>query len=119
MESPRIYDWKYRLGVSIVSAAVAVVLSAFSVLALSLGKGPPGRGIEILTDILGIPNVAGWLFISVVFGTWRAFHQAAILLWIPLVSFVTDTLVIFLIWEFLHRKKSRNLDSDGVLHINR
>jgi len=103
---------------------LAVFVSTIAVLALSSLQNPTdsqqsrGAGIDLLMDVLGFPLVPWWLFVSVVFGEWRAVHQGQIAL-VPFISVATDSLLIFMVWEFFHRKMTRGLDSDNILHINR
>jgi hypothetical protein len=72
-------------------------------------------GFEIAQDVVGIPLITGWLVISLIFGEWRAVHQGQTTL-VPFISTVIDSLLIFAVWEFIHRKRSRELVSD-VTHI--
>jgi hypothetical protein len=116
-------DWKRRLLLSAVYAVITVFVSTIIVVVLSSLESPASArqgtgGIEIAGYVFGFPLATGWLFVSLVFGEWRAVHQGQIAL-IPFVSVVFDALLIFLVWEFFHRKMSQELASDGVLHIDR
>jgi hypothetical protein len=113
--------------VSFVFSAIAVIVSAAIVVGLSTIESPEAamttsggtRVVEIAGAVFGSPLVGGFLFVSLVFGEWRAFHQAGILLLIPLISVVVDGFLIFLIWEFFHRRKSGELKSESILHLDR
>jgi hypothetical protein len=115
--------WKRRLWLSLVYAGLAVIVSTVVVLALaSLEKPSTAQqngtsAIDVAADVLGFPLVTGWVVVSLLFGEWRAIHQGQIAL-VPFISIAIDALLIFLVWGFFHRKASRDLDSDGVLHIN-
>jgi hypothetical protein len=116
-------DWRRRLRVSVGYALLAVFVSTIAVIGLSSLQNPTVQpngttAIDISTDVLGLPLATGWLFVSAVFGEWRAVHQGQIAL-VPFVSVAIDSLLIFLVWEFLHRKKSRGLGSDSILHLGR
>jgi hypothetical protein len=105
---------------SCVYATVAVIASTVAVLVL-VSLENPGRSssrIDFAADILGFPLLPGWLVITGIFGNWGAVHGGQILL-VPFVSLGIDTGLIFVVWEFFHRKASRGLDSDNTLHINR
>jgi hypothetical protein len=117
-------DWKRRLLISGVYAAIAVFVSTAIALSLSTLENPATvprhgvSGIELAGDVVGFPLITGWIFVSLVFGEWRAVHGGQIVL-VPFISAAIDWMVIFLVWEFVHRKKSRDLTADEVLHINR
>jgi hypothetical protein len=111
------YDgWRQRLLWSCVLAAAAIVLSGLFV--ASLGLGRPSRAAEAISYVVAVPLLPGLGIVSVFWGSWQAFHQARILLLIPLFSFVADALVTFGVWEFARRVRSRDLSSDSTLHIN-
>ena len=114
--------WKRRLFFSVVYAIVAVLVSSIAVVSLSSLESPAGSrqngAIEISTDIVGVPLAAGWYFVSLVFGEWRAVHQGQIAL-VPPISILIDALFIFAVWEFIHRKRSRELVSSDILRIGR
>lgn len=110
--------WK-RLGKSFAASTLLVVVSTIAVLVLAgFDKQPSGnRLLETASDVLGFPLATGWLFVETVFGEWRAVHQGQIAL-VPFLSIVIDALMIFLVWEFIHRKRSGDLASTDVLHIS-
>jgi uncharacterized membrane protein YeaQ/YmgE (transglycosylase-associated protein family) len=115
------FDSRRRLFLSVVYAIAMVFASTVIVVMLS-GSHSPDRGLglqasEIVTDVLAVPLATGALVVKLVFGEWRSVHGGQIAL-VPFISVVIDAFLIFVIWEFLHRKKARELVSD-VPHIYR
>src|SRR5882724_4731734 len=113
--SIEINRWKRRFGWAFVYATTAVVVSTIIVWILSLSENPGTegrglRGVDVATDVLGLPLAPGWLIVNGIFGEWRAVHGGQIVLVWPL-SLAIDSILIFLVWEFLHRKASRELAS--------
>src|SRR6266403_934752 len=111
--SIEISGWKRRFGRSFVYATVAVVVSTIIVWILSSSKnlGTEGRGsstVDVASDVFGLPLAPGWLIVTGIFGEWRSIHGGQIVLVWPL-SLAIDSILISLIWEFLHRKASREL----------
>jgi hypothetical protein len=53
-----------------------------------------------------------------IFGERRAVHGGKIVLVWPL-SLAIDSVLIFLVWKFVHRKASRELSSKGTLGLDR
>ena len=112
---------------SLVYSGMLIIVSALVVLGLSTIESPDKaattsggvRVTEIAAGVFGLPLATGFALVSLIFGQWKAFHQGEILLLIPLISVVIDTLLIFLVWEFFHRRWSQELKSDSTLHINR
>jgi hypothetical protein len=118
-----IQGWQKRLGWSFVYATIGVVTSTIIVGILSSMENPgAGRigmsGAAVATYILGLPLAPGWLIVKEIFGEWRAVHGGQIVLVWPL-SLAIDSILIFLVWEFLHRKASRELVSKDTLGIDR
>jgi hypothetical protein len=117
-------DWERRLLLSAVYAVVAVFISTVIVVVLASLEGPVSAqrravsGIEIAQYVLGFPLATGWGFAVLAFGGWRAVHGGEIAL-VPLFSIFIDSVLIFLVWEFIHRKLAQELTSDGLLHIDR
>ena len=113
-----------RLKRSCIYAAVAVIVSTIAFISLaSLDSprkppGPSASGIDLAADVVGLPLAPGWVLITAIFGDWGAVHGGQILL-VPFISAGIDTGLIFVVWQFFYWKKSRGLDSDNVLHINR
>jgi hypothetical protein len=62
-----------------------------------------------------LPGVS---LVSIFFGSWQAFHQGQIAL-VPPVSIVVDSLIIFVIWEFVHGRRSPKADVHTTLHLDR
>src|SRR5882672_6585958 len=117
--SIEINDWKRRVGLSLVYATIAVVVSTIivSILSSSANPGTQGAGLngaDVASYLLGLPLAPGWLIIGGIFGDWRAVHGGQIVLVWP-ISLAIDSILIFLIWEFLYRKASHELTSKGTL----
>jgi hypothetical protein len=113
--SSRHTGWRWRLVWSGVLAAAAVTLSTLLVLAFSTEASMSG---DIAAYAVGIPLLPGLGFVSVFWGSWQAFHQGRILALIPLSSGAIDTLFLFVVWEFFHGVRSRELAPDNSLHVN-
>jgi hypothetical protein len=114
--------WQRRLFLSVVCAAVAVFASIVIALLLSPLHYPTGtRGQELAATLIICvvcsPLATGWLVVTLVFGEWGAVHGGQIAL-VPFISVLLDSLLTFLAWEFVHRKRSHELVSD-VPHIYR
>jgi hypothetical protein len=109
--------WQQRLLWSCFLAAVAIILSGLFVMLLGLGH--PSKAADAVSYVVAVPLLPGMGIVSVFWGSWQAFHQARILLLVPLFSFIADALLLLGIWEFIHGVRSRDLASDNTLHINR
>ena len=115
------FDSRRRLFLSVMYAITIVSASTVFVFMLSGLHSPGARGqgsevSEIVADVVALPLATGGLVVTLVFGEWRSVHGGQIAL-VPFFSVVIDALLIFVIWDFLHRKKARELVS--VPHINR
>jgi hypothetical protein len=108
-------------------AAIAVIASAVTVFALSSLENPAKpstsgtRAIDLATYVLGLPLGPGALLSFGIFGALRSCAKSTQILaifLIPFISFPVDAGLIFVVWDFFHRKASRRLDSDGILHVN-
>jgi len=113
--------WQKRLWWSFVYAIIAVAASTIIAWMLSSMAKPGAErdglsGADIATYILGFPLAPVWLIVKGIFGEWGAVHGGQILLVWPL-SLAIDSILIFLIWEFLHRKASGELASKGTLDL--
>jgi len=104
-------------------ATAAVVLSTVVVIFLSSLQGPSetqGQGtssIDIAEYVFGFPLVTGWLIVTTLFGEWRSVHGGQIAL-VPVFSVVIDAVMIFLVWEFWHRKTSKELNATSSLGLD-
>jgi hypothetical protein len=117
-----------RLRRSCIYVIVAVGVSTLALLVVALigSKTTPRSSgtsfIDVLSYVLGFPLLLGWFLGSEFFGvpgscaSAEQFFKLAIS--VPLTSIVIDTGIVFSVWEFLHRKKMRGLDSDDILHIS-
>jgi hypothetical protein len=111
------------LSVFCLYATLAVALSTSIVIFLASrpdpvdARGQGWSGTDIVTWVFGFPLVTGWFVVVTVFGEWRSVHQGQIAL-VPLLSIVIDTILVFLVWEFWHRKTSKELKSSGTLGLN-
>jgi hypothetical protein len=76
------------------------------------------RAADVATYALGIPLLPGLGFVSIFWGSWQAFHQGRILALIPMSSFVIDATLLFLIWEFVHGARLRELAPENTLHVS-
>jgi hypothetical protein len=112
---PRHSGWGWRLVWACTVAAAAVTISTLLVLLFSTEAS---RGADVAAYVLGIPLLPGLGFVSVFWGSWQAFHQGPILALIPLSSFIINALLLFAIWEFVHRVRLRELAPDSTLHIS-
>jgi hypothetical protein len=113
--------WQRRLVISCLCATVAVAVSTVIVIVLASLDGAleqRSSRIDVAGYIFGFPLATGWLIVSTVFGGWSAVHQGRIAL-VPVFSIAVDAVLIFLVWEFWHRKTSKELNSDGTLGLNR
>lgn len=116
--------WRRRLVISCISATAAVVLSTVVVVFLSSLKGPSGTqgqgtsSIDIAEYVFGFPLATGWFIVASVFGEWRSVHGGQIAL-VPVFSVVVDAAIIFFVWEFWHRKSSKELNATDSLGLNR
>jgi hypothetical protein len=97
--------WLSRLVWSDVVGTTVVVLS--TLLLLIMGSAKPSEAQDVASDIVGIPLLPGVGLVSIFFGSWQAFHQGQIAP-VPPVSIVivVDLLIIFVIWEFVHGRRS-------------
>jgi hypothetical protein len=115
--------WLRRLVISCMCATGAVVLSTVVAIFLSSLEGRAGAqgqgtsGIEIAGYVFCFPLATGWFIVTTVFGEWRAVHGGQIAL-VPVFSVVVDAVIIFLVWEFWHRKSSKELDATDSLGLN-
>jgi len=77
----------------------------------------------VVSYVLAVPLVPGWLPIRSMFkkiGSCSTLDQilgSALL--IPLISVVMDAGLIFGVWGFFDRIKSRGLGADNILHMDR
>jgi hypothetical protein len=108
--------WLSRLVWSAVVGTTVVVLS--TLLILIIGSANPSEAQDVASDIVGIPLLPGVGLVSIFFGSWQAFHQGQIAL-VPPVSIVVDSLIIFVIWEFVHGRRSPKADVHTTLHLDR
>jgi hypothetical protein len=106
--------WLSRLVWSGVVGTTVVVWSAL--LILIIGSANPSQAQDVASHIVGIPLGVG--LVSIFFGSWQAFHQGQIAL-VPPVSIVVDLLIIFVIWEFVHGRRSPKADVHTALHLDR
>ena len=123
MTIEEINGWQKRFGLSFLYAIIAVVASTVILGILSSMENPgaerPGwKGADVATYIFGLPLAPGWLIVKEIYGEWRMVHGGQIVLIWPL-SLAIDSILIFLVWEFLHRKASRELASKGTLGLDR
>jgi hypothetical protein len=115
--------WQRRLVLSCTYATVAVVVSTVVVIFLSSLEGGAGTqrqgasGVDIAEYVFGFPLATGWFIVAAVFGEWRSVHGGQIAL-VPVFSVLIDAAIIFLVWEFWHRKTSKELNSTGTLGLN-
>jgi hypothetical protein len=107
-------------------ATGAVVAGTILVFVLVLVGGkldPRGSGasaIDFASYVIGFPLLLGWAASTGIFGPLGSCAtptQVLGVLLAPVISIPIDTCLIFGVWEFFHRKASRGLESDGVLHI--
>ena len=117
-----------RLRRSCIYALIAVAVSSISVFVLLvLGSKPATQNarigiLDISAYILGFPLLLGWVINTGIFGSLGSCATPGQLLGVfltPVTSLVIDTGLIFTVSEFFHRKTSRTLESDNLLHINR
>jgi hypothetical protein len=121
MTVDEIKDWQKRLWRSFIYAIIAVVASTIIVGILSSIVRPGAErqglsGADIAVYILGFPLAPGWLIVKEIFGEWGMVHGGQIFLIWPL-SLAIDSILIFLIGEFLNRKSSSELTSKDTLGL--
>jgi hypothetical protein len=111
---------------SCIYATGAVVASTILVFVLVLVGGkldPQGSGanaIDLASYVLGFPLLLGWATSTGIFGALGSCATPTQILGVflvPVISIPIDTCLTFAVWEFFHRKASRGLQSDGILHI--
>ena len=117
---------KSRLLRSCLYALVVVVVSTVAVFLLFvLGSKTSGQEsaigtVDVASYILGFPLFLGWIVSTGIFGPLGSCATPTQILGIfltPVISIPIDACLIFVVWEFFHRKVSRGLESDTVLHI--
>jgi len=117
---------KSRLLRSCLYALVVVVVSTVAVFLLFvLGSKTSGQEsaigtVDVASYILGFPLFLGWIVSTGIFGPLGSCATATQILGVfltPVISIPIDACLIFVVWEFFHRKVSRGLESDTVLHI--
>jgi disulfide bond formation protein DsbB len=108
-------------------AIVAVIISAAAVFALSLGGSKAATEyshttvLDLISYALGLPLILGGLVSFGIFGapgSCATDGQILGVALIPVFSIFIDAVLVFAAWEFFHRKRSQELISDDVLHIN-
>ena len=115
-----------RLKRSFIYAALAVIVSTALLLIVAfLGSASLGNAgtstIDIVSYVFGFPLLSGWLVSLTMFGMPGSCATSTQILGVFLIPFISvpiDAGLIFLVWEFFHRKRSRGLDADRILHIN-
>jgi hypothetical protein len=93
----------------------AVVLS--TLFFLIVASANPSKAQDVASDVVGIPLLPGVGFVSIFFGSWQAFHQGQMAL-VPPVSIIVDSLIIFVIWEFVNSRKYPKADGHTTLKLN-
>jgi hypothetical protein len=85
-----------------------------------MGSANPSQAQDVASDIVGIPLLPGVGLASIFFGSWQAFHQGQIAPGPPVsIVIVVDLLIIFVIWEFVHGRRSPTADVHTTLHLDR
>jgi hypothetical protein len=107
--------WQQRTVWSCVLGTAAVVFS--TLLFFFIEVGHPSKAMDAASYVIDIPLLPGVGFASVFWGSWQAFHQGQIAL-VPLVSTIVNSLIIFVIWEFVHRRGSPRVDLRTTLNLN-
>ena len=108
--------WSQRLLWSAVLGTSAVILSGLFCLLLS--SGHPSKAANAAFYVVGMPLLPGVGFVSVFWGSWQAFHEGQIA-FVPPISIIVDSAIIFAIWEFIHQRKvSQESLGEDILHIN-
>ncbi len=123
MSKPRQNGWPRRLVISCMCATGAVVLSTVVAIFLSslegraVAQGQGTSGIDIAGYVFCFPLATGWFIVVNVFGEWRSVHGGQIAL-VPVFSAVVDSVIVFFVWEFWHRKRSKELNATDSLGLN-
>ena len=115
-----------RVRRSFIWAILAVAISTGLVLLVAfLGNAVLGNAgtsvMDIVSYVLGFPLVPGWLVSMSIFGMPGSCAMPSQILGvflIPVFSVPLDTGMIFALWQFLHGKVARELNGDGILHID-
>jgi len=116
-----------RLRRSFIWAILAIATSTGLVLLVAfLGNAVLGNAgtstIDIVSYVLGFPLVPGWLVSMSIFGMPGSCAMPSQILGvflIPVFSVPLDAGIVFAFWQFLHGEAARELNGDGILHINR
>ncbi len=105
---------------------IAVTASSAAVVVLALlgsQATTQNHGLSIAdraSYVLAIPLAPGWFLIRSMFdkvGSCSSLHEIlGPILLVPFISVAIDTSLIFIIWEFFHRKASRGLGSGNISH---
>jgi|SRR5580658_928604 hypothetical protein len=107
--------WQQRIVWSCVLGTAAVVFCTLFFFFIEAGH--PSKAMDAVSYVIGIPLLPGVGFVSVFWGSWQAVHQGQIAL-VPPVSVVVDSLIIFVIWEFAHHRRSPRADVRTTLNLN-
>jgi len=107
-----------------IGAVVASTACVFVPILIEPKTAAQNPGVELF-DIAafapGLPLLLGWLIHTGIFGSLGSCATPTQLLGVfltPIVSIVVDTCLVFCVWEFIHRKASRGLESENIFHIN-
>jgi hypothetical protein len=107
---------------AIAAVAVSTVSVFFLVLLESNAKGQSSAigAVDVASCVLGFPLLLGWIVSAGIFGPLGSCATPTQILGVfltPVISIPIDACLTFAVWEFFHRKTSRGLGSDSVLHI--
>jgi hypothetical protein len=106
-----------RLWISAAVAFATVITNTILTIVLTSHSANPTGVLEIVSYALAVPLAPGFFLINTVFGEYRAVHGGQIAVTPPL-SALLDTVLIFGVWEFVYRKRSKELAPfDKTLHI--
>ncbi|HEY4842084.1 MAG TPA: hypothetical protein VIH78_08955 [Terriglobales bacterium] len=105
-------------------SASAVALIMMAILGSRATAQDSGTSITaVVSSVLAVPLVPGWLPIRSMFkkiGSCSTLDQIlGPALLISLISVVIDAGLIFGVWGFFDRIKSRGLGADNILHVDR
>ena len=106
--------WSQRLIWSGVLGTATVILS--TLFFLMLESGHPSRAEEVASYVIGVPLLPGVGFVSIFWGSWQAIHQGQIA-FIPPVSILIDSAIIFAVSEFAHVARSPKPDVHSSLNL--
>ena len=102
----------YGIGCVVASTSLVLVLGFLENFVDE--KSATASVIRFFLNLLGIALAPGWFLLRGMFENLRPSQLLGSALLIPLISVAIDSVIIFGVWEFFHRKRVQGLDSDSI-----